>query len=1300
MTATLSVNLRGIIALPRFRKLMLGLVLALACQLTMAPSARAQAPGRVDPTFGASLGLAGFSETVALTSDQKILIGGYFPRGIARINADGSRDLSFDPGTGANGPVSVLLIQPDGKALIGGAFTSVNGTARTALARINVNGSLDASFAADVNGTVRALALQTDGKILVGGSFSTVGGVTRANVARLLPSGGADSTFNPGLAPDNEVDALLVQPEGSVVLGGLFNNVNGAAHGHLALVDATGQLSTAFTASANGNVFALARQSDGKLIAAGDFSTVNGAAPGFVARLLPGGATDTGFNPAVNNTVGSLYLQPDGALLLYGTFTKINGIDRSNIARLHPDGTLDTGLDSGISGLPIPSINAYSDPLVRADATGQIYVAPYGYPQRLNADGSIDDAFKPDAVPGPNALVTSVDLGADGKLLVAGNFTIISGNRRLGAGRLNADGSFDPSFDPGLNGLNFAVKPQADGKVLVGRAPSTVNGVTRNGLVRLDASGTLDPSFTSGVSGSFTALKFQPDGKILTEVDLSGAGIPDIQPNTVVRLLASGAEDTAFTRAVVNGAFATYTGALTQPVLQSNGSVLVCGAFISVNNVFRVGLARLSSAGALDTSFQPTFGGPFSGYGLVYATAVQSDGKIVVGGDFTRFIGSGNPSRNNVARLTASGALDTAFNPGTGTNGDVNAVAIQPDGKILIVGQFTTVNGTARPGVARLNTDGSLDTAFNPGTGISGGTLQAALGVTLQTDGKVIVAGDFTAFNGVVRNYVARLNTDGSVDKSFNPGLGAPSVAALAYRPDDQKIIVGGSFTSAGGQPINALSRLNPDGSVDPGFNAGFVPGDTVQTLLRQPGNGAIVAAAIVTDTSPFSRPSRLARQQALAVRPGTRRPAPGTDSKIKNPIVRLSGVDGGPDTSFFADANTDGVTYSLSLQSADGKILVAGSFSQLNDTVGHPNIGRLNTDGTLDVNFAPTANGTVQAVLAQADGRIVLGGIFTQVNGTARARLARLSADGTLDSTFNALAGTDGPVATLKQQSDGRLLVGGTFAIVNAAVRSCLARLNADGTLDPSFNAGTISYAGSTALISSIDQQPDGKLIVAGLFDHIGSVTRNKVARLNTDGSVDTSYDPGSGPDAIVRAVALQPDGKTLLGGDFTTVDDNLRSAAARLLGNYDLNAYPALGQWRIINFGTPDNAGDAADTAIPFGDGVPNLVKFALNLNARAADATPMTASGSKGLPLAARANGRLSLTFVRRQAGTAPGITYGVEFGNVPGGPGSFAPNPAATVSEPVMLDATWERVTVTDSANPAQPARFARLKITNP
>src|SRR5437899_1708420 len=165
----------------------------------------------------------------------------------------------------------------------------------------------------------------------------------------------------------------------------------------------------------------------------------------------------------------------------------------------------------------------------------------------------------------------------------------------------------------------------------------------------------------------------------------------------------------------------------------------------------------------------------------VNSLAVQADGKILVGGRFTTL---GGQSRNYIGRLNADGTLDTSFNPGAGVvpYPDVYSLAAQADGKILVGGVYATLGGQSRNNIGRLNADGTLDTSFNPGANNSVYSLAA------QADGKILLGGLFTTLGGQSRNNIGRLNADGTLDTSFNPGTDH-YVNSLAVQADG-KILV------------------------------------------------------------------------------------------------------------------------------------------------------------------------------------------------------------------------------------------------------------------------------------------------------------------------------------------------------------------------------------------------------------------------------------------------------------------------------------------------------------------------------
>jgi uncharacterized delta-60 repeat protein len=262
---------------------------------------------------------------------------------------------------------------------------------------------------------------------------------------------------------------------------------------------------------------------------------------------------------------------------------------------------------------------------------------------------------------------------------------------------------------------------------------------------------------------------------------------------------------------------------------------------------------------------------------------------------------------------------------------------------------------------------------------------------------------------------------------------------------------------------------------------------------------------------------------------------------------VALLNTDGTVDASFQAPGLLNGRSvYSLAMQ-PDGKVLIGGDFDQLYGASPRNRIARLNVDGTLDATFDPGtgANDEVLRLALQSDGKVLIGGRFTEVGGVARNRIARLNANGTLDATFDPGTGTNGTPWHLALQPDGKVLIGGAFTEVNGVARNRIARLNANGTLDAAFNPGT----GTNGAPLHLALQPDGKVLIGGEFTEVDGVARNRIARLNANGTLDTTFNPGAGADYIVNSVSVQPDGKVLIGGWFTQVGGEAHPRIARLM-------------------------------------------------------------------------------------------------------------------------------------------------------
>ncbi len=603
--------------------------------------------------------------------------------------------------------------------------------------------------------------------------------------------------------------------------------------------------------------------------------------------------------------------------------------------------------------------------------------------------------------------------------------------------------------------------------------------------------------------------------------------------------------------------------------------------------------STLCAQSALD-GFDPNADGP------VLAVAVQPDGKILIGGSFHQLVSEGfGVKRSGIARLLPDGRVDPTFNPIA--NDNVRAIAIQPDGKILIGGDFTSLspNNTApvaRARLARLNPDGTVDPTFTADTN---GRINV---ITLHPLGsRILVGGEFTGIRGAGRKNLARLAPNGAVD-SFNPDPDGP-VHAIAMEANT--ILVGGGFHRIGGALRDYLARLNLSGAAEP-FNP--QANDSVLAIVLQ-ADGKILVGGLFTHVGGLNRgfmarldpvtgaadsfqPQMNNEVYTIAVQPDGRILAGGdfthAGGRDRLNLVRLEPRLGRADS---FDPSVTGFVFAIALQQ-DGKVLVGGDFDTVRGETRN-RMARLEIDGrldrTLNAGVVGPAGATVSAMAVQTDGKIVIGGIFSSVLGVTRNNIARLNTDGTLDTGFNPNANS--AVIALAIQPDGRVLAGGFFTAIGGAARNQIARLDAltgaADTFNPNANGGTIEsitvladgkilIAGSLRQvgnvlrngmarldaisgaadsfnpnvtggdIASVVVQPDGKILIGGDFFRIGGNPIRKMGRLNADGTIDRPFRPE--PDFRVQAIALQADGKVLAGGHFTTIGGAAREFIARL--------------------------------------------------------------------------------------------------------------------------------------------------------
>ncbi|MEN3334675.1 MAG: hypothetical protein V7641_4040, partial [Blastocatellia bacterium] len=770
---------------------------------------------------------------------------------------------------------------------------------------------------------------------------------------------------------------------------------------------------------------------------------------------------------------------------------------------------------------------------------------------RLNPNGTLDSTFGNGGKLGfdfgsatRDDIARAVAIQPDGRIVIAGEAAVsLAGNFDIVLARLNADGTFDTTF--GSNGkvvtnlpnnradFGRALALQPDGRILVAgysNRPTTGDDFV---IVRYNSNGTLDTTF--GGTGIVTtdiltnredraaSLALQSNGNIVV------AGYTD-SPSfnkdfAVVRYNANGSLDTGF-----NG-----TGKVTTDVnlnsvdfgnavtLQSDGKIVVAG-----QSAANFGLVRYNANGSLDTGFgggdgivTTTFGAGATNIGR--AVVVQSDGKITVAGR--------SQSELAFARYNTDGTLDSSFGrAGTrvqnaGNNyisafGGYWGMALQADGKIVAAGDGWRDGFGNDFSVSRLNSNGTFDFSFGGGDGIAStdinGKVDDGRSVAIQADGKIVVAGAAQNVAGGRDFAVARYNTDGTLDTSFDgDGIVTTDINghpddfgyAVAIQTDGKIVVAGYTDDAADGNLDDAaLLRYNANGSLDATFGSGgivMVPGSYHQTGFTW------------------------LRNKSVAIQP-------------------------------------------------DGKIVVAGEahyFSAFSDGF----VARYNANGTLDGGFGQVPHlgvsvihiaslTTFNAVAIQTDGRIVAAG---SVNDGPAADFAvvRLNSVGALDTSFD----SDGVVTTnfsnsnfdaaydIAIQTDGKLIAVGESIASGTGSDFGIARYNTNGALDTTFGGGTgienINFLNYRDYACAVALPSDGKIILAGFAD--GQVdTGWGVVRLNSNGAFDTSFGNGTGRirtlfgDAVGAAVspvpfdmALEPDGKIVVAGgaNFNSTDRDI---------------------------------------------------------------------------------------------------------------------------------------------------------------
>ncbi len=364
-------------------------------------------------------------------------------------------------------------------------------------------------------------------------------------------------------------------------------------------------------------------------------------------------------------------------------------------------------------------------------------------------------------------------------------------------------------------------------------------------------------------------------------------------------------------------------------------------------------------------------------------------------------------------------ALDPTFKPIGQTLGSISQMALQADGKIIIIGNFTEYDGIEAKGIARIHSNGRIDTTFKTGLGFMVGIRQIPHTIHIQNNGKILIGGRFNSYNTSYAINIVRLNQDGTVDTSFNAtnvsgfNDGKGFVYSIKTQADG-KIIAGGDFDISDKYESWNIVRFNANGTLDKTFS----------------------------------------------LKGGSHAPA---KVKINDGSANI----------------TD-----LAIQE-DGKIVLVGNFTKYNLlTVNH--LIRLHADGTVDSSFnaGSGANQIIQSVAIQKDGKILLSGYFDSFDGKKRTSMARLHSSGLLDTSFVPDITLCGNFCAIKHKflPDGRILNNSNWLV-----------LNQDGSKDTALWQETFFEYGA---VTDVLNQPDGKILVSGYFGNYQGTATPRILR------------------------------------------------------------------------------------------------------------------------------------------------------------------------------------------------------------
>jgi len=1034
-----------------------------------------------------------------------------------------------------NGPVLDTVQQPDGKLILGGLGSHVLNGNRPRIARLNANFLLDHGFGSEpdegANDWVRTLAYGPDGEVYVGGRFTRVRGVERPGLARLHT--GETLVASPVVL---RVTEAVTQVEGrGYTLNVEYLSYTNATlrwlHNDIDLPDYSASLTSLSFPEAS-----LANAGNYRVRLTNPAGvTLSDAIPVTItpAPRTPG-KVDLAFRaPSDLGPVRRLLVLPDDRLLV--------GQQQGGLDRLLPDGSVDETFqlagDFGFSlGIEALALDAQGRILVGGNMSARQDDVRYERVVRLHENGSIDTSFLAQGAP---AHVFAIKPDEQGGILVAG-----TDNATGKVIRLLENGDLDPGFTgisfPGLtyvragggvgglepvthHNIAFDLLLLEDSTILVGGALSDYPRDLHPTLLHLDQSGReIHGSPVPSTSGAVMRIARQLDGSLLAAGVFSDSG-GRLAPS-LSRMDAAGRLDASFVLPEI------FSLADRKPV--------------------------------------PWFE---NAYSLINDLLALDDGRFLLGGSFRTF--AGEPA-TNVVRLFPDGTRDTSWGFVTGVNkadggANVYALAVQSDGRVLVGGTFTSADGVLRTNLVRLHGDAEnppsvqvrgVQTHLAEGQSL---VLEAAItGVPMSPvrwrhNGALIAdenhftlrisgmrpnrAGDYAAEVEFTSGVLTSAPVVVSVAKNqMQPGVLAETLfhaeitggEVFEIVEDEQRrLLIAGSFTNVNGLARHGIARISSDGSVDPGFDpgAGILGGEVTgpSAWLGSTGPHFLVSGAPYLQQRPYVRSIAFLPDGNLLVAGFFRK----FDGQLRTSLVGLAENGALLETTYPVFQRVSGTHRSagdllMAKQPLDERILIAGNFAEV-DGFAKTGIVRMDADGVADHTFqVPSSVGWVYDFKPLPDGRILA---IKYGTGT----LIRLNADGGIDDTFPtglSPTGGFGSLRTVATLSDGTILIGGFFNQFAGHDTRHIVRLSADGIVDNTFSTG----AGPNSAIGSILPLSDGTIWLGGGFTRFASSAVSSLMTMNQSGQQVPDFRSGLGPNGSIHKMTRLRDGRTAIAGRF----------------------------------------------------------------------------------------------------------------------------------------------------------------------